>query len=351
MTDPQISGFQSRTVEVSDEEKLSVQLLDDDASGLPDKMEIKIKQLYSVQINKGRELLYSSKGLAPGVYEFRARMGSKTYNLIFYQESRRNNQTVLKEMADLLNYSIPGIKAAVENGNARDYYRITITADLPDEAGASLMVFEDSENTQFGIVDYLGMNRVERMPLPAEIELDGVTRQAAGNRFKLNDRLLITLKETTDEPVYINLVPDSTKILKSVQAALDTYNSMINTAKKHMEAGSNFGAGKLIAELKTLADIYSEELSACGIAVTDDGSLILDETVSAFAARIGKMESLFTRNNGFMAKLRQKAEAIAANPMEYIDKTLVTYIDVKKTNYRYPYITSLYSGLFYNTIC
>lgn len=354
MAEPEISGFNSKTIEVSDEEVLTAYQLDEELSGLPETMEIRIKQLSSVQVNKGKELLASSRGLAPGVYEFRAIVGKRSYNMIFYQSSRRDNLTTLREMADLLNSSIPGVNATVVEGSAREYYRLEIIADAIDEEGAGRLLFEEPDNPMFGVVDYMGLNRMEKAPALAEFEINGARRQTAVNSFKLENKLFVTLKNKSEEPVYIKIVPDSDRILKSVEDVLSSCNHMVNIVKRQLEAGnngkSNFSANKLLSELKTLEDIYSEELAACGITADEDGSLHMDESIASLAVRTGRMEKFFT-SAGFVAKLILKAEVIASNPMEYIDKTLVTYTDYKKNNYRYPYIPSMYSGLFCNTIC
>lgn len=351
MTDPDFYDFQSKTVEVSNEEILSAYPLEEDLSGLPENIEIRIKQLSSVQINKSRDLLSTSRSLAPGVYEFKAKAGSKEYNLIFYQESRRDNVTVLKEMADLLNSSIPGINAVVENGRARDYYKLSITADLLAEGGGRL-VFEDVDNLRFGVVDFLDMNRMEKAPALSEFEINGLSRQTAGNCFKLDNKLYIMLKATTEEPVYIRIVPDGSRIKGAVEDFLSSYNSMISIVNRHLEANSsNYSAYKLLRELKAIGQTYTDELLTCGITVCEDGSLQMDENLAELAARTGRMEGLFAKSNGFIARLKHKAEAVAVNPMEYIDKTLVTYINAKKSNSRYPYVTSMYSGLFYNALC
>ena len=115
--------------------------------------------------------------------------------------------------------------------------------------------------------------------------------------------------------------------------------------------GSQSSAKKLIAELRGLGQIFSEELGESGITVAADGSLKINEAVAKVAAREGRLQELFLNDYGYMAKLWTKAEAIAANPMEYIDKILVTYTNPDKKNVRYPYITSMYSGLFCNVIC
>lgn len=352
MTDPQISGFKCKTIAVSDEHILSANLIDPDTEGLPETIEFRIKTLATVQINKGKELLSTSRGLPPGIYEFKAIIGNESHNLIFYQENRRDNQSILTEMTDLLNNSIPGINALVEQGSTKDYYRLTIKADMLGKNGDKKLVFEDSDIYQAGVVEYFGMNRMEKAPVLSEFELNDVKMQTASNTFYIGNKLLVTLKESREQPVHIKIVPDSAKILSSVESVLSSYNKLVNIAKNHIEiSGENYRAKKLIAELKNIGQIYSEELASCGITVSLDGTLIMEESLAVLATQDGGMESLFNRENGFIARLYEKAEAIAINPMEYLDKIIVTYPDLEKKNNRNPYMTSMYSGLFFNTYC
>lgn len=351
MAKPEFSDFDTKTVVVSDESILSAQLLVQDVSELPDTMEFKISTLASAQINKGRDLFISSRGLPAGVYEFRARAGSRSYDLMFFQGDKKDNYSVLTKMVNLLNRSIPEVSASIEKGSTRDYYRLAITADVMDENGERL-IFEDIDDNQTGIVDYLGMNRMEKDPTLAEFEINGVSRRVVSNTFKLSNKIYISLKEAGREAAYINIVPDGNKIVQSVKKALSTYNTLADVAKRHIEAmGSQSSAKKLIAELRGLGQIFSEELGESGITVAADGSLKINEAVAKVAAREGRLQELFLNDYGYMAKLWTKAEAIAANPMEYIDKILVTYTNPDKKNVRYPYITSMYSGLFCNVIC
>jgi flagellar capping protein FliD len=352
MTDPQISGFKSKTIAVSDEHVLSANLINQDTEGLPDTIKLQIKSLASVQINKGKELLSTSRGLPPGVYEFKAIAGNETHNLIFYQESRRENQSILTEMADLLNNSIPGINAQVEKGANKDYYRLSIITNMLGENGDKKLVFEDSDIYQDGIVEYFGMNRMEKAPALSEFELNDEKKQTSSNTFNLGNKLHIILKESGEQPVYINIIPDSNRILSSVESVLSSYNKLVNIAKNHIEvSGENYKAKKLITELKSIGQIYSEELASCGITVSLDGTLNMEDSLAVLAAQDGGMESLFSRENGFMARLYEKAENIAINPLEYLDKIIVTYPDLEKKYYSNPYMMSMYSGLFFNTFC
>jgi flagellar hook-associated protein 2 len=172
------------------------------------------------------------------------------------------------------------------------------------------------------------------------------------NSFTLDNALRIMLQDISEQPVTVRIVPDSKKILNTVDSVLDTYNGLVKLAKdRTLGSTEHYRAAKLINEMKSFVSVYQEELIASGINASDDGSLSLEDSLAIQAAEDGGMESLFTRENGFITRLLDKAESIVINPMEYLDKTIVTYPDSEKKSFRNPYITSMYSGLFFNSYC
>lgn len=352
MSDPEVSGFQSQTVSVSDSRVLSAKLLNEDISGLPSNIEFDVKSLADVQVNRGKELLTSSRGLASGEYNFEARIGDERYSLTFIQETRLENQETLSNMADLLNQSLPGVSASVEKGSSRDYSRLLIASDMSGRYGDKRFLFEDNDLYNNNIVDYFGMNRMEKAPAFAKFSLNGIDKQTATNTFTLENTLRINLKGTCEQPVNVRIVPDSEKVLSAVDSVLSSYNDLLKLAKdRTLSNKEHYKATKLMDEMKGLENIYRDELSSSGIIASEDGSLQIEDSLAVQAAEDGGMENLFTRENGFIARLLSKAETIAINPMEYLDKTIVTYPNSQKVEFPNPYVTSMYSGLFFNSYC
>lgn len=352
MSDPQISSFQSKTVSVSDEKVLSAQLLSDNTDALPQSIQLKVNSIAAIQINKGRELLHNSRGLPAGKYKFHAFVGDEPFSLTYENESRVDNLEVLNRVAAFLNSSVPSINAFIEPGSKEHYSRLVIESDLSGRFKDKKISFEDLDVFNEGIVDYLGMNRVEQAPTYAQFELNDITKQTATNTFTLENILRIDLHSSSEKPVTLKIVPDGTKILNAMEDILDSYNDLIRlTNTRNADSEEHFKSVKLVNELKSLEEIYKEELSACGLKTAEDGTLVVEDSLAILAAQDGGIESLFTRENGFIARLLDKAETIAINPMEYIEKTVVTYPDNSKTGFRNPYVTSMYSGLFFNSYC
>ena len=352
MEDPEKAGFTSKSTLVSDERVLSAKLLQEDAEGLPERITFQVSSLASVQINKGRELLLISKGLPPGEYEFNAKVMGQNYKLNYVHASRIENSEALRRMAEYINLAVPGVNAAIERGASSEYGKIVIVSEQAGRIGEPAFGFTDEDYYTTGVVEYFGLNRVEKPSSTAEFVINNTTRQTTTNTFNLEGKLRITLKGTSDEEVSVSIVPDSEKILSSLEEVLNTFNHLVGLARKRtQDYAEHYRASKLISEMKGLERIYSEELEACGIVPDEDGYLSIKDSLAVQAAIDGGIESLFQRENGFIARLRDKAESIAINPMEYLEKTVVTYPDRETKTFRNPYVTSMYSGLFYSSYC
>lgn len=352
MSDPAVSGFESKTVVVSNERILSSELLGNDPSEVPSTIEFEVKSLADVQVNQGRELLLASKGLPSGIYNFTAKIGAETYPLTYIQETRTDNQDTLNNFVNFLNRNLPGITACVENGSTKDYKRLKLVLDKTGRYGEKKFSFEDEDIFNESLINFFGMNRMVKAPVYAQFTLNGVEKQTATNAFTLENKLRITLLSNSEEPVTLKVVSDSRKILTSVDSVLETYNGLIKLARDRvLDNQESYKASKLLNEMKSLEEVYKEELTACGVIASEDGTLELQDSLAVQAAEDGGMESLFTRENGFIARLLSKAETIAINPMEYLEKTIVTYPNTENTDFRNPYVTSMYSGLFFNSYC
>lgn len=350
--DEEYDGFNSKTVEISDKRVVDAKLLVDNPKDFPEEVTIKVKSLASVQINRGRDLFLSAYGLPIGEYQFTAKVKDQSYQLKYIQQEKKSNKDVLKSMADYLNHFVPGIHAMVESGASAEYSHLAIVADQNGRFGEKTFSFEAYPIMKEGIIDFFDMNRMEQAPSFAQFEVNGVEKQTATNVFTLENTLQISLLDKSPQPVTLRIVADGDKILSELQPVLNTCNILIELAtNRTMTNEEHYRAERLISEIKSLEEDYQEELEACGLKVSENGALTLDDTLSVQAAKDGGLESLFTRENGFIARLLEKAETIAINPLEYVEKIVITYPNTEKNSYRNPYITSMYSGLFFNSYC
>jgi Flagellar capping protein len=352
MQDPVAVGFDSKAIAVSDESVLSAKLLCENTENLPDTINIRVDALADVQVNKGRDLLNTSFALAPGKYSFDLNIAGKTYPLTYVQNVKTSNLEAMQEFADFINQSVQDINVTVEQGEGEDYSRLSITSVMSGRFGERDFTFEDTNTYGRGIAEYFGINSIWKEASLAYFELNGIDKKTAANTFTLENKLQVSLKNSSEDPVSIRIVPDSNIILKSVKSVINTYNGILQLAQERTSSnGEYYSAKKLINEMINISNTYQDELMACGIRTEADGTLAMEEKLAVQAAQEGGMESFFESDNGFTAKLAEKAEAIAINPMEYVDKTIVIYKKNDKNAYCNPYVTSMYSGLFFSSYC
>jgi len=354
MLDPKVSNFDTNTVMVSDEKVLNATLMSDVPQNIPREINIQISSLALAQENIGKELMNDSYALPRGTYLFEAKVRKETYSLIYDNNERHPNLEVMRNLVNYLNEEVPGITASVEKAEKNNYSFIKITANTTGSYEENTFSFQDEEYYDQGIAEFYGLNRIGTQASNAQFSLNGVDKQTLSNTFKLENVLQISLQGVNgkEDSVLLRITPDSEKVLSSVEKVMATYNKLIDLAKTRTQ-GSNasYNASKLLGEMKGMENVFGEELKACGIKIMNDGSLQLEDSLAVQASMDGGMKDLFTRENGFIARLKDKMEAIAINPMDYLEKTVVLYPNTQKGSFTNPYVTSMYSGLFFNSYC
>ena len=152
-----------------------------------------------------------------------------------------------------------------------------------------------------------------------------------------------------DQAAQISYVPDSDKIIGGISGIIKSYNKLVDSTNDYSsETGQS---PKLIREYRNLLKPYASELESCGITFDEKGRMKLDESLAAQAAIDGDMEKLVGKDSSLNRRLHKKNEEVKLNPMDYIEKKIVSYPDYGKPPKGYAYITSLYSGMLFNYYC
>ena len=108
---------------------------------------------------------------------------------------------------------------------------------------------------------------------------------------------------------------------------------------------------KLIHELKRSLFPYKNEMESCGLYFDEDNFLQIDESLARQAIDEGDMKNLFSAEYGMTRSLALKSSSITVNPMDYVDKKLITYPNYSKQGINYPYSATMYSGMLFNYYC
>jgi flagellar hook-associated protein 2 len=351
LSDSEQPSYHRRFAAVSDGKALDAKLVSEDVDKLPENIALTVESLASPQVNVGKDLFLPSRGLDKGMYDFRAYIKGKAYDLNFLQKEKTSNQDTIRRMADYLGQALPELSVTVEEGANKEYSRLRITSNFTGDYGERAFSFEDADVYREGMVDFFGLNHMENPGGNTHFTINGVEKQTNSNTFQIENTLQVTLNKVSNKAVTLRILNDPEKLLEQVDSALEAFNDMLHLADTRKEENGSFGAKKLINEIKGIEQSYQEELEANGLIAAEDGTLIRDEMASDLAAKNGSIRELFTGKNGFISKILGKAEEISINPMEYLDKTIVTYPNSKRTISNNPYMTSMYSGLFFSSYC
>ncbi|MDO5155345.1 MAG: flagellar filament capping protein FliD [Eubacteriales bacterium] len=335
------SIFQQMTAVSSNENVILASMNSNDTDGLPDQLSIEIQTLAKGQTNVGNYLPSGELSLEPGSYSFGIAVGQNEYTFNLNIHSGDTNLDIQRNLASSINDNNIGIRANIRNNRVDGTSALVLRSEAVGQSGDSELLFHfDESYLENDISSFLGVNQVETAPTNAQFTINGDFHSSISNRISLNHSIDLDLLSETEEPITISLVPDEEKISDQLDDFLQSYNRLVDISRN---GSSQKGATRLFRDVTNVARHHQKELTAAGIQVDENGYLSKTEEVDN-----GKIQVLFDeKNSAFRRDLKRTTEHMTLNPLEYIDKTVVTYPNTK-VNYPNPYEPSKYSGLLYN---
>lgn len=336
---------------VSDNSELvEASFIGESSNDVPSEFSIEIKQLATPQINTGNYLPPATRHLNSGEYSFDLAIGDLTYEFQFGVEDHERTGDIQGKIARLINRSNIGLKAEVVTDRLGSS-ALTITSDATGTNPMKSEIFHISNNTSStgrDCVDILGLNRVSQYPSNAIFEVDGNMRTSKNNTFTVNNAYELTLKGVSDEgsPVRISLKNDSDNIIENISELVDGFNRLVTVANDSKN-GRFDGTSRLKREFSSITHAYGELLSNSGLNVNDNGTLEVNRDTIESAVSSGNVKDIFQNLGKFKNAVQGKAEAIALNPMEYVNNKIVAYKNPGRA-LTTPYYTSAYAGMMFN---
>lgn len=336
---------------VNNNDAIDCNIIDTNSDNLPEPFQMQIHRLASEQINTGNDFFATGIGPEEGTYTFQAICEDKTYEFQFNISERARNHEVLGKLARFINKSNLGITATVEEGEKENSIHMTLSSKntgVTSQNGYIFQLKDISAPMEDGLITYYGLDQMTTAPANASFTINGEDKEALANSFILNNSLHITLHDTAEDSVLVGYAPDDSQIYKGVEQFVSDYNQIIRTAAAYPAGAGN----KIVHDLKLIANGYKNQLESAGINISSgNGMLALDESLVRQSIQEGDMEEIFSSRHGFIARVNNKINEIKINPLEYLDKKVVTYPNTIHVPYPNPYITSMYSGLFFNNYC
>ena len=350
MSNPEKSPFNQIKPYSENPNMITANFVSEDTSNLPEPFTVELKKLAQPQINLSRTIPKDGPRPKSGTYSFIANVEENRYEFQFKLKPDSSNEEILNKLAKFINKSHVGLTASVSSVDKHNIV-FSIKSEATGDLGEPIFTLEDTgtPDSKIGLVEFYDLGYIAQNASNAYFSLSGEDKEALTNHLVLNHSLQLDFYEESNEPIGISYVPDSDKILKDIKRFTDTYNEAIQLAKEYPSMQGH--SQKLIHELKRSLFPYKNEMESCGLYFDEDNFLQIDESLARQAIDEGDMKNLFSAEYGMTRSLALKSSSITVNPMDYVDKKLITYPNYSKQGINYPYSATMYSGMLFNYYC
>lgn len=349
--DSEDSLFAQKKARSSDIEQVGAEIVEEKEGRLPSGFSLKVKQLANCQVNQGKEYYETGTGVDGGSYQFQVTVDNVDYDFQYNVRRGANHREIINGLSSFITKAKIGLKAEPYSHNQDKIgMRIESVATGTTDGDFSFSLQDKPvKGIGKGLVSYYGLDNTVIKPKNARFELNGVPKETLANEFTLGGAVRISLRKESEEPARIEYCPDSEKIMVGVQEFISNYNEIVDHVLEYEKKTQT--ETRLLKEFRGLTGIYSSDLESCGITFDEEGHMKADSALASQAIEEGDMKKLFQMDSAMMNRLYTKNDAVKLNPMEYVDKKIVTYPNFQKPARGYSYITSLYCGLLFNSYC
>lgn len=323
-------------------------------SGAAPSFNIEVTALASNQLNLGAFLPADEKADLPqGAYSFDISINDLNYEFQYNIRGGESNRDLQERLARLISNAEIGINADVfEDDKGQSSLRLVSTASgLKSDRDYIFHVSDETTSKLSGTVDYLGLNFMSRQPSNAKFLLNGEPRTASSNHFTIGKVFDITLNGISSvdgETAQIGLKTDLDSLTENVNNLVHGYNSFVKAASEYLD--SHPRSKKLMNEMSHISRHYQEDLEQIGFSFDKSGQLAINDDAFKDSILNDEGRTRFTTIKDFTNSVLRKTNQVSLNPMEYVDKRLVAYKNPGH-NFATPYMTSNYSGMFFNSYC
>ena len=311
----------------------------------PSQFTLLINHCATPQCNTSSYLRADQPVMMPeGSYSFDLITNKLHYELQFDLQASDTHEILQQRLMRLINHSDLGVHAQLLHDEDRTALEITSDAlGIPAKGKEHFRITDDNTSHNSGIVHYLGLNKSVEPAQNASYCVDGVPFSSYTNSFRIYDTYDVTLTSEAIEPgqqIEIGLYPDLQSLTYNIRSFIESYNYFIESMRT-----SGQQPARLNEDMHKLLNMHKDEIEKCGIEVTDDDTLLYSDAESAAAA-----SPAFEELQDFGSHLLKKLNAISMDPMEYLNRRICSYSN-PATSYVNPYVTSIYSGMLFNTYC
>lgn len=352
--------FTMRSAYSDNEALASVEYEADDSEGeVPADFILEVESFASPQVNTSRYLPSDQAiTLKPDSYSFDIITNKLHYELQFNVNAGETHIDLQNKLARLINSSDIGVSAKVLKSHGASALEITSDAyGLPYQGERHFTITDDNTSYSSGIVGYLGLNKSIKEASNAIYSINGDEDTSYSNSFSVHGAYHVTLHpENADASVSdnitaqaaaakhhktasakIGLYPDAQSLSNNIETFVEGYNHFLNGVLKNE---TEEPLTRLLSnDLHKFLKLHSQSLEKYGISVNEDSTLEYENAGEITDAAAIK---------GFGFHIMRKLNAISLDPMEYVDRRICAYPN-PNASYPNPYMTSIYTGMLFNT--
>lgn len=335
-------GIFKQMTAISENENIVYASLSDSSTGdLPELLSIKVNSLAKGQTNVGTYLPSGESSFPAGDYTFGIAVGDNQYTFRLNVQKGDTNQEIQRTIANSINENNIGVHANIRNHRVDGTSALVLRSEAVGLPGKRELFFHfDESYLENDITSLLGVDQVETPPSNAEFYINDSFHTSISNRISLNHAIDLDLLSTSESPINIRLIPDDEKISDKLKDFTESYNHLVDIARN---STSQRGATKLFRDIAGITQRHSESLKEAGLSIDDNGYMHISEEIDS-----NEIQRLFDEElSDFRKDIKRTTQNMTLNPLNYIDKVVVTYPNTQGT-YPNPYQPSKYSGLLFN---
>lgn len=341
-------SFRKKVAVSSDETQVCVKYVGDGTEeNAYEEFTIEVDKLASPQVNTGNFLPDEEMAFTTGSYSFDLNTNLSSYELQYNVNAGETNRDIINKLHKLINSSNLGISSEIlEDGNGSSALQLTSNqTGLSEEESSLFSIKPATSGGSIAAMDLLGIHQISSAAENASFKLNGTTHSALSNSFIINNTFELSLEGLSSDGTIasVGFKTDSEAIADNIQTLVDSFNGILDTASNYSE--SNVGrSNKLIADISSCSKSRKSDLESIGLMVGDNGSISIDRDILSKAVNPNRAEMTFETLKEFKNSVGKKAEYASIDPMNYVNKIVVTYKNPGH-NFPAPYLSSIYSGM------
>lgn len=345
-------SFRKKVAVSSEEDSVSVAYV---GNGTEDShingFNIEVKQLSTPQLNVGNYLKKDHLSILPGSYSFDLNINNTSYEFQYTVKPGENNLDVMKKLAGLVNRSSLGITATIKNGTMDeggiDTSALALTSRQTgrDNDGPIFEITPGPSAESIRTMEQLGIQKIAHEAENSTFLFNGIELHSSTNSFIVEDTFDLTLNKVSEEghPATISFKTDLDAVEDNVMTLVKSFNNILDIAEKTSPEATG-EPNKLFIEMCNLSRSRRESLGEIGLIVAENGMISIDKEQLKEAIQPERAEDTFSTLSRFKNAIGAKADSIAINPMNYVNKVIVNYKHPNRT-FTAPYFSSVYSGM------